>query len=195
MAKRIFVLNGHPGQSSLTGSLADAYEEAARSAGHEVRNAHVGSLKFDPDFGEGSYRHIKALEPDLQSVADAITWAEHIVVLSPLWWGGAPALTKGLIDRVLVPGFAMDPRQRRMGFPRPLLTGRTARLIVLSDTPDFYYRLVYGRNFVRAMRHQVFGFAGITPMKATHFAMASKAPEAQVRRWMDVTRALGARAG
>ena len=33
--KRIFVLNGHPAETSLTGALAAAYVEAARAAGHD----------------------------------------------------------------------------------------------------------------------------------------------------------------
>lgn len=194
MSRRVFILNGHPGGSSLCQSLAEAYAKAAREAGHGVRVAHIGALRFDPDFGEGSYRAIKPWEPDLQTIADAITWAGHIVLVSPMWWGHAPALTKGLIDRLLIPGFAMDPRQRRMGVPKPLLTGRTARLIVTSDTPDWYWRLVYGRNFVRAMRSQVFGFVGIKPMRCTHFSGASKAAEGRVTGWLETARAMGARA-
>ncbi|MEJ6390961.1 NAD(P)H-dependent oxidoreductase [Gymnodinialimonas ulvae] len=195
MTKRIFILNGHPGRTSMSRSMVEAYAEAARAAGHAVRVAHISELQFDPDFGEGSYREVKALEPDLQAVADAITWAQHVVLICPMWWGAAPAKLKGLIDRVLIPGFAMDTRRRRFGAPLPLLTGRTARLVVTSDTPDWYFRLVYGRNFIQLMRKQVFGFVGIKPMRATHFTMASKATNARVARWLDATRALGARAG
>ena len=195
MPKRIFVLNGHPGRTSLSHSFAETYAAAALDAGHEVRLLHICPMQFDLDFGEGSYRAIKPLEPDLQEVADAFAWAEHVVLATPRWWGFAPAKRKGLIDRVMVPGFAMDPRNRRMGLPEPLLTGRSARMILTSDTPDWYFRLVFGRNFTRAMRKQVLAFVGIKPMRTTHFAMASRAPEAKVTKWLDTVRALGARAG
>ncbi|MEZ5507060.1 MAG: NAD(P)H-dependent oxidoreductase [Gammaproteobacteria bacterium] len=35
------------------------------------------------------------LEPDLQTFQDSIVWAQHLVVVAPVWWGGLPARLKG----------------------------------------------------------------------------------------------------
>ncbi|MGR3435708.1 MAG: NAD(P)H-dependent oxidoreductase [Shimia sp.] len=63
------------------------------------------------------------------------------MIAAPLWWGGLPAVTKGLFDRILLPGRAFDTRQMRLGLPRPMLKGRSARLILTSHTPRWYMRL------------------------------------------------------
>ena len=33
--KRIFILNGHPAEASLTGAIVQSYATAAQKAGHE----------------------------------------------------------------------------------------------------------------------------------------------------------------
>jgi NAD(P)H dehydrogenase (quinone) len=45
--KRIFILNGHPAQVSLSKKLAETYADAAIAAGHEVRIIHLHDLSFD----------------------------------------------------------------------------------------------------------------------------------------------------
>ena len=94
--KRIYILNGHPAESSLNRTLAETYAAAARDVGHEVRLTHLHGLAFDLDFGFGGYDNQKPLEPDLEQVLADIEWSEHVVLTTPMWWGGLPAKLKGL---------------------------------------------------------------------------------------------------
>ena len=64
MSKRILVILGHPSNQSFCGALADHYVQAAREAGHEVRELRLGTLSFDPILREG-YQQIQPLEADL----------------------------------------------------------------------------------------------------------------------------------
>ena len=102
MPKRIVILNGHPAAKSLSRRLAESYAKGAREAGHEVRVIHIRDLDFDSDFGFGGYVETKPLEPDLESVLSDLEWSEHLVLLTPMWWGGVPAKLKGLFDRLLL---------------------------------------------------------------------------------------------
>jgi putative NADPH-quinone reductase len=118
--KRIYVLDGHPAAESLSRSLAQAYADAAREAGHEVRLTHLHALSFDADFGHAGYTRTKALEPALEQVLQDLHWAEHVVLAAPMWWGGLPARLKGLIDRAFLPGRTFDSRRSDwLGRPRP----------------------------------------------------------------------------
>ena len=94
--KRIFILNGHPAESSLNRTLAESYADAARAAGHEVRLTHLHDLTFDPDYGFGGYENQKPLEAELEHMLDDIAWSEHVVLTTPMWWGGLPANLAGI---------------------------------------------------------------------------------------------------
>jgi len=192
--KRIFVLNGHPAETSLNRTLAESYAEAAQRAGHDVRVTHLHDLAFDPDFEFASYKIIKPLEPALEGVALDLEWAEHVVITTPMWWGGLPAKLKGLIDRTLLPGRAFNPRETGWtGMPKPMLSGRTGRVIMTSDTPRWFMALAYCNAMLRQLRGQILGFVGIKA-RITHFSGASHPKPGAVARWIAKVQGFGAAA-
>lgn len=190
-SKRIFILNGHSADNSLSEHFANVYAEAARANGHETRIANMRDLNFDTDFGFAGYREIKPLEPDLEKFFEDLEWSQHFVLATPMWWGGLPAKLKGLFDRVLLPGRAFDTRKKKGGFPAPMLTGRTARVILTSDTPDWYFKWIYGSALWTQLKHQILAFIGFKRAKLTHFAAASHPKTEHVERWMERVRKLG----
>lgn len=195
VTKRIFILDGHPAPTSLSRSLTLAYAKSAEKAGHDVRIAHLNDLAFDPDWGQGGFEAPKPLEPDLETFLQNLEWCDHMVLATPMWWGGLPAKLKGLIDRSFLPGRTFDTRNKtKIGMPSPMLTGRTAHLILTSDTPNWFFRFVYGYGLVRLMKRQVFGFVGIKPVHVTHFSGASEPAPEQVRKWLMQAEAMGAAA-
>ncbi len=193
--KRIFILNGHPAQSSLNKSLAEAYADAARGAGHEVRMTHLHDLEFDPDFGFGGYDQQKPLEAQLERILEDIVWSEHVVITTPMWWGGLPAKLKGLFDRALLPGRTFNTHKTDwMGMPTPMLSGRTGRVIITSDTPGWFMRWAYHSAMLRQLRDQILGFVGIRPARFTYFSGASHPKPGMVERWIGEVHRCGAAA-
>ncbi|GLQ35138.1 NAD(P)H dehydrogenase (quinone) [Amylibacter marinus] len=189
--KRIFVLNGHPATNSVSASLAAAYVSSAQEAGHEVRVTHISEISFDSDFGFGGYQEHKPLEPCLKQFQNDLEWCEHFVMMTPMWWGGLPAKLKGLFDRTLLPGWAFDTRRIKRGMPTPLLTDRTARVFVTSDTPEIFFRLLYHRALFRQIKGQILGFIGIKPTKVTHFSPTTGAQADKIDQWVKVVKGLG----
>lgn len=194
MTKRILILNGHPAAASLSKTFASEYADAAKEAGHHVKTVNIHDLEFDSDFGFGGYRETKPLESDLERLLSDFEWSEHLVLLSPMWWGGVPAKLKGLFDRTLLPGRAFDTRNKKGAFPAPMLEGRTARVILTSDTPDWFFRWVYRGALWVQLKHQILGFIGFKPAKLTHFVNASHPKSKVVRKWIKSVRMLGAKA-
>lgn len=195
MSRRILVADLHPARLSFSASLAQAYRTGAESAGHQVRTTKLSEMSFNPDFGQSSFRAAPPLEPDLQTFRDSLTWAEHVVLILPMWWGGLPAKTKGLFDRTLLPGYAFDPRQKRMGLPKQLLAGRSARLILTSDTPGWLFPLLYRSALKHQIQRQILGYVGIKPTGFNHFSPVEHSTDVLRARWLARTEALGRRAG
>lgn len=191
MAKKIYILMGNPDkEGTLTNELADAYEKAARDAGHEVRRANVGDLSFDPILHKG-YKEIQALEPDLVQVQEDMKWADHFVLLYPVWWSAMPALLKGLFDRIWLPRFAFHFWKSGMGWDR-MMVGKTARVITLSKMAPLFIRMVFG-DFTNEITYATLGMSGYS-VRLTQFGNSEKVTPRRKERYLRKIAAL-AKAG
>ena len=190
--KKILVILGHPRKDSLCGALAAAYAVTARTAGAEVRELALADLVFDPVLHLG-YRGEQAPEADLAAAQESILWADHLAFVYPTWWGGLPALLKGFIERVFLPGFAFRYRQDSPWWDR-LLAGRSARLLVTMDTPPWYYRWFYRMPGHNQMRRTILEFCGIKPVRIAQFGPVKTSSPAQRDKWLEAARR-AARAG
>lgn len=185
-AKRILVVLGHPSADSLCGQMADTYAANAQAAGAEVRVLRVGDLDFDPILHLG-YKQIQTLEPDLLQAQADITWAQHLVFVYPIWWGGMPALLKGFIDRIFLPGFAFKYRKDSPMWDR-LLSGRTAHLLVTMDSPPWYFRWIARMPGHNQMRRTILEFCGIKPVKIDSFGPVRGSTPEQRATWLSKVR-------
>ncbi|TIH08287.1 NAD(P)H-dependent oxidoreductase [Pseudomonas leptonychotis] len=190
--KRILMILGTPKNNSFCHALGEAYAQGARSKGHVVRQLKLGEMTYDPVLREG-YEQSQQLEPDLLEAQRQIHWAEHLVFVYPVWWGGIPALLKGFFDRTFLPGFAFKYRNRSQLWDK-LLSGRTADLLVTMDTPPWYFRWIYGAPGHRQMTRTILGFSGIKTRRLAEFAPVRPSSEEQRQSWLRRAEALGVRA-
>ena len=180
---RIYLLLGHPDRNSFNGALADAYEGAARAAGHEVRRQNLGEMTFDPILWHG-YRTIQALEPDLLTAQDNITWCEHWVLIYPIWWGSVPALLKGFFDRALYAGFAYRYHDNDPMWDG-LLTGRSAQVITTSDAPRLWTFLAYRNSDLGTVKYATLRFCGVKPVKVTRLDRLKDSTPEERQRYLE----------
>lgn len=189
MPKKILVINGHPSKASFNTAIVQAYISGAEQAGAQVREITIADLDFSPDLRFG-YRKRLELEPDLIRAQGSILWADHLVWVHPVWWGGLPAITKGFIDRVFLPGFAFKYRDNSVFWDK-LLKGRSARIITTLDQPGWYYRLFFGRPSVNQLKRSTLQFCGIHPVKVSYIGIVKTSDERKRARWLDKVNKLG----
>ncbi|SDU31729.1 NAD(P)H-dependent oxidoreductase [Geopseudomonas guangdongensis] len=175
---------------SFGAALADAYADSAEHAGHRVERLALDTLDFDPLLHHG-YRREQALEADLQAARQALLRADHLVFVYPVWWGSVPALLKGFLDRLLLPGFAFRYRPGQ-AMPERLLGGRSAQLLVTMDSPPWYFRWVTGAPAIAQMKRATLEFCGIRPVAVACFGPLQDSTPARRERWLAEARALGA---
>lgn len=187
--KKILIIDGHPDAESFCASLAATYLRGAALSGAEVRQLVVRDLQFEPNLRYG-YRQRTELEPDLLKAQELITWAEHLVLIFPVWWGGPPALLKGFFDRTLLPGFAFRYRENSVWWDK-LLAGRTGHIISTLDQPWWYYWLVNGRPTHYSVKKMTLEFCGIKPVKSTLFGPLRNSTDQQRKGWLEKVESLG----
>ncbi|WP_213189411.1 NAD(P)H-dependent oxidoreductase [Cloacibacterium caeni] len=189
MGKKVLIINGHPNEGSFNFGVANAYENGARSVGAEVKHLVVSELKFNPNL-EFGYQKRTPLEPDLIAAWESIQWAEHLVWVHPVWWGGLPAIMKGFIDRLFLPGMAFQYRENSIQWDK-LLKGKTAHIITTLDQPSWYYRLVYGRPSVNQLKKSTLEFCGISPVKVTYLGIVKTSDFNVRKKWLEKIEQLG----
>lgn len=189
MQKKILIINGHPNRESFNFGIANAYQEAAVASGATVRTIHIIDLDFNPNL-EFGYRKRTELEQDLLLAWEDILWADHLVWIHPVWWGGLPALMKGFIDRLFLPGRAFQYRENSLFWDK-LLKGKSARIITTLDQPSWYYALVYGRPSVNQLKRSTLQFCGISPVKVTYIGIIKTSGPIKRNKWLQKVQRLG----
>lgn len=192
MGKRIAIIDGHPDPEPgrFGHALAQAYAEGALAAGHEIRRVDIAALDV------GFVRSARSWEsdaptPDIAAAQEAIGWAEHLVIVYPLWLGAMPALLKAFFEQAFRPGFAIAKGKRTM-WPG-LLNGRSARIVVTMGMPALLYRWYFLAHSLRSLERNILRFSGIGPIRETLIGRVEASAERRAR-WLDRLRALG-RAG
>ncbi len=115
------VVVAHPSIDSYCHALAARAETGLLAAGHEVMVLDLYALGFGtamtPEEREAYHGDSPILDPLVAGHAALVQRTEAIVFVYPTWWGGLPAILKGWLERVMVPGvgFVLDERTARSG--------------------------------------------------------------------------------
>ena len=191
MSKHILIIQGHPdaGDRHFGHALADEYAKGAEDGGHLVRRCDVARIEFPllrskEDFEKGS-------PPESIKIAqEAIKWADHLVILYPLWLGSMPALLKAFLEQVFRPGFAFQYDESGR-LPKKLLTGKSARIVVTMGMPAFVYRWVFFAHSLKSLERNILSFTGIAPIRASLIGNIEGMTDTERADWLDDARGLG----
>lgn len=191
MTKRIAIIQGHPDPHGdrFGHALANAYRQSAADAGHEVRAIDVAKLDFPllrtkEDFDKGA-------PPDpIRQAQDTIRWAEHLVILYPLWLGTTPAVLKAFLEQTFRPAFAFSLGEGSKTWKKKL-QGRSARVVVTMGMPAFVYRWYFGAHGLKNLRRNILAFSGIGPIRESLIGMIEDKDGTNREAWLAKMRAFG----
>lgn len=187
--KNIVIINGHPNSESFNFALAEAYKQGAKNTNASIEEINIRELQFNPNLAFG-YQKRTELEPDLLDAIDKIKKADHLVWIFPMWWYGYPAIMKGFIDRTFLPGITFDFKEGK-ALPEKLLKGKTARIIITSDTPKWYDSLFMKSPAINQFKKGTLQFCGINPVKVTYLSVVKNATISQRKKWLEEITILG----
>lgn len=194
MAKQILIIHGHPDASGshFGHALVTQYAEGARQAGHSVRIIEVAALEFPvlrraEDFQNGQP------VPAIASAQVDLGWANHVVIVYPLWLGAMPALLKAFFEQLFRPGFAFVPASGGKPWQKKL-KGKTCRIVVTMGMPVLAYRWLFGAYSLKSLERSILGFCGIGPIRETLIGMV-EADAGKREKWLQRLRVLGEQGG
>ena len=192
-ARKILIVFAHPLADSLSAALKAAVVGGLEEAGHTADVIDLYADKFDPSlsatertsFVQPGYTP----PPDTAAYCERLQAADGIVFVFPQWWFGMPAILKGFVDRVFVPGvaFAPDPKGGRL-IPR-LDNIKTFDVVTTTGAPRWITELYMGNP----VRRQISKGISRVCCRNARFQMLSlynvdKATRAECDRFLTVVR-------
>ncbi|EFI85080.1 NAD(P)H-dependent oxidoreductase [Listeria grayi] len=158
------IIYAHPNHESLNYAILQKVT-ANLSQQHTIKVLDLYAENYDPllHFGKDKKRRDLYLDETTKAERTLVEWADHLVFIFPIWWGGMPAILKGFIDKVFVKDFAYAYKGVR---PVGLLPGKRAWIINTHDTPSFYAHLVQ-QDYGKVLKKQVLNMCGIKPVTHT----------------------------
>jgi NAD(P)H dehydrogenase (quinone) len=104
---RVLVLFAHPVETSFAAALHTKLVETLRSKGHKVDDCDLNLEGFDPVMSRQDridYHNVALNRTRVVPYVDRLLAAEALVFSFPVWNMGFPAILKGFVDKVFLPG-------------------------------------------------------------------------------------------
>jgi NAD(P)H dehydrogenase (quinone) len=118
---RVLVLFAHPVETSYQAALHRVVLENLKAAGHEVDDCDLYAEGFNPVLSREerlNYHDESICRRPVEAYVERLLRAEALVLNFPVWNFGYPAILKGFLDRVFLPGVSF---RLEGGGARPIL--------------------------------------------------------------------------
>ena len=167
---KILVIYSNHHTNNFNSQLLDRIRSKSIENGHELVIRDLYQMNFDPVLRTRDFEMISSGQPpaDIKKEQDFVRWADVLLFIYPIWWGGMPAIVKGYVDKVFSWGFAY--KSNGNGLIQPLLTDKKALLInTLGQSREEYERGMF-QAMNRVNEEGVFGFCGIKVIGQLYYA-------------------------
>jgi NAD(P)H dehydrogenase (quinone) len=108
---RVLVLFAHPVETSFGAAIHGRVVETLRRRGHEVDDCDLNAEGFNPVMSRQDrieYHDESVNRARVAPYVDRLLAAEALVLVFPVWNYGFPAILKGFVDRVFLPGVSFS---------------------------------------------------------------------------------------
>ncbi|MBX4870145.1 NAD(P)H-dependent oxidoreductase (plasmid) [Rhizobium bangladeshense] len=180
---RVLVLHSHPVEESYGKALYKQTLESLRHAGHDVDGCDLYAENFDPVLSQHdrlAYHDYPGNTEPVKSYVERLKRAEGLVLVTPVWNFGFPAILKGYFDRVWLPGVSFELIEGKVE-SRLRHIRRLAAVLTYGATP---FRAFAAGNPPKKIVKRVLR-AQINPLRPVtflaHYDMNNCTPETRAR--------------
>jgi len=165
---RILIIYSNHYGNNFNSRLLDRLKSKITQIGDELEVRDLYQMNFDPVLRTKDFEMISAGNPpdDIRKEQELIKWADILLFIYPIWWGGMPAIVKGYIDRVFSWGFAYKSNGNG---PVPLLTDKKAIIMNSFGQSRAEYEMGMFAAMNRVNSEGVFGFSGVQVLQQLYF--------------------------
>ena len=157
----VLVILAHPLKESFAASVARTVVAALEGKGHTVDLLDLYAENFDPRLTAAERASDMSGTYDLSAIApyiERLTAADALILVFPQWWFNLPAILKGFIDRVFVPGVAYDYAAGGIRLEPRLTKLRHFRVFSTTGSPWWVVKFYMGDPVRRILKRGIAAF-------------------------------------
>ena len=191
--KTLIIFN-HPREGSFCSAIREAVKSGLKKGGHQCKVINLDKDGFDPVMREKDLKAfatagrigpdgLEGVDPIILRYMKKLRWAEHIVMIFPIWWMTMPAMMKGFIDKVIFPGIAYKMEDSKLV---STLSGlKHVTVISTMNTPGEVYRDIFGNSLEGSLIKGTFNQIGIHDVRWICLEMVKQRGDEKRWLWLD----------
>ena len=202
--KTLVVFN-HPYGGSYCSAILEAVEDGVKDGGQECRVINLDQDDFDPVMrakdlvafsgaGRAGESALGTVDDQVLEYKKDLEWADHLVMIFPIWWMTMPAMMKGFVDKVIFPAVAYN--MDKVIFPAVAynmdkgklvsrLPIRKVTVITTMNTPADVYRDKYNNSIEGSLIKGTLRQIGIQDIQWISLNGVKSATQEQRVTWLD----------
>ncbi len=178
----VLIILGHPDKKSFNHAIAQRCIMQIEANGHAIFFHDLYAEKFNPLLYIDNENPQTEIDNQIKEYCDDLINSDGIIVIHPNWWGQPPAIIKGWMDRVLLPGIAYDFKLNNKGdyIPVGLLKAKSGLILTTSNTPNNYEDNILDTIW----KNNVFNICGVNEVKRINFGMVKESSDEHCANWL-----------
>ncbi|WP_163713772.1 NAD(P)H-dependent oxidoreductase [Mangrovibacterium lignilyticum] len=178
----VLIILGHPDTKSFNHAVAQTCISQLEANVHSVFFHDLHAENFNPVSHVNSKNSEIKLDPQIQLHCDDLINSDGIIIIHPIWWGQPPAIIKGWLDRVLLPGIAYKfiTNEVEKHIPKGLLKAHNAIVLNTSNSP--YHKKDSPQESI--WKNNIFNFCGVKEIEYRNFCLVKESDDARRNQWL-----------
>ncbi|MDR2761738.1 MAG: NAD(P)H-dependent oxidoreductase [Planctomycetaceae bacterium] len=183
---KTLIILANPRRDSFNHAISESVKESLLELGHEIYFHDLYLERFDPVLSADEISAEESdLPPELRRYIDEVRESQGLIFIHPNWWGGAPAILRGWIDRVFrqnsIYNFTPNGVVSSIG-------DKVVQIFSTSNTPRDIELNVYGNPVEIFWKTIVFGLLGSKSFERINFESIIMSTNEQRKEWLKETK-------
>ena len=179
----VLIILGHPNKKSFNHSIAETCKEQIESNGHTVFFHDLYAENFNPLLHNVNANSNNSLDEQVKVHCNNLMKSDGIIIVHPNWWGQPPAIVKGWMDRVLLPGVAYDFVENENGEHTLIGLLKAQNAIIFNSSNSPYDK--ESDPLASIWKNSVFNFCGVKNIEQRNCCLVTDSDDNQRDKWLE----------
>ena len=189
---KTLIVFSHPYGGSYCRAIMDAVVKGLKDSGQKFRIIDLDQDEFDPvmrakdllafsSAGRVGEEALEAVDDQVLEYKKDLEWADHLVMIFPIWWMTMPAMMKGFVDKAIFPAVAYKMQNGKLVSRLPV---RKVTIVTTMNTPADVYRDRFNNAIEGSLVNGTFRQIGIEDIQWISLNGVKQATNEQRVKWL-----------